>query len=453
MEVGAQRAHGPVQPVHVGEVPDHPALSYGHEFVVPVREARVVACGEPRYEVGQHQHVPIHRIGVDLHPGETAVRLQVTHGVLDGLYALPGMDFLDDPSGIVPEEPPGVDEPEEEAVEVRGQLPVVRTLSPGVEDEVPADSPAFHELGLDVPDDAVVRVVGLHRQLHHLLGRGDDEVGNPGLAPCLLPDQSGVCIEPVLGACAIPESGVVHTVGAVEGPAVGALGPEVMVAVVAAGGEHGCSVLRPDEAATLPLRTGEVVSGKRPGDEELPGTKETENLGREAGFDGSLNGHGDFLFPRIMCMLVTIGKLMVRYGRIQRDLGGIAGKGLDIGSDPMTEKGVLLGTGLESGLLYGSLERAHMRLELPIIVVFECQHGTLRGHFHRASAALIRSFTVGTRKTAGGRGLTPDAPARPVWLRLGRGAPSAPRGIGVVTGWEAGSLRSPVPTDRPLSGR
>lgn len=69
----------------------------------------------------------------------------------------------------------------------------------------------------------------------------------------------------------------------------------------------------------------------------------------------------------------------------------------------MAEKGVLLGTGLERGLLYGSLERTHMRLELPVVVVFECQHGTLRGLFHRASAALISSFTVGTRKTAGGR--------------------------------------------------
>ena len=105
-----------------------------------------------------------------------------------------------------------------------------------------------------------------------------------------------------------------------------------------------------------------------------------------------LYGNRDSLLPRIRGMLVTVGKLMVRYGRIQRDHRGIDWKVLDVRCHPVAEKCVLLGTCLQIGLLEGPLVGTDMGLELPVIVVFECQHGTLRGHFHRASAALMRSI-------------------------------------------------------------
>lgn len=81
--------------------------------------------------MAEDPEVPIHRIRVDLDAHDTAMCLEASDGVLDRGDALLGMDLLDDPFGIVPEELPGVETAERDAMEVGCELPTILLLPPG----------------------------------------------------------------------------------------------------------------------------------------------------------------------------------------------------------------------------------------------------------------------------------------------------------------------------------
>ena len=183
------------------------------------------------------------------------------------------MDLLDHPSGVTVPEAVGVQEPEEDAVEVRGQPPPVLPLPPGMEHQRTGKGSRHLQLRCDQPPHRFEAADGLHRELRVLLLRGHNPMAELTRVGTLLLRQDPVGVQMLLDPGAHSEGGVVGAFRAVEGPAVAPPALDVVLRIVGAGRVHysrfsdGPSL--PDETAALPLRSGVVVGRRGPRDQAL----------------------------------------------------------------------------------------------------------------------------------------------------------------------------------------
>ena len=129
------------------------------------------------------------------------------------------------------------------------------------------------QLRCDQPPHRFEAADGLHRELRVLLLRGHHPMAELTRVGTLLLRQDPVGVQMLLDPGAHSEGGVVGAFRAVEGPAVAPPALDVVLRIVGAGRVHysrfsdGPSL--PDEAAALPLRSGEIVGGRGPCDQAL----------------------------------------------------------------------------------------------------------------------------------------------------------------------------------------
>jgi len=275
-DVPAEPVHGPLVPVHVAQVTDHPPLA--PELVLVVRVPVAGAFGlDARDERIHYLHVPIDLIGIDLGHAEAHVGEEIGQRVPDGSEPLPGMDLLDDPSRMLPEEPPGIEAPVADYVEMRSQLPHL-LLPPGMEDGDARRGPDVLEGVAHEPHQLVVVLRGLHHALGELLWRGHDPMPEIASSDALLVAELLESEQVALGFHSVLEGGVVHAMGAAEGPAMPALALAVMFRMIGAHRVDYAALPAPDEAAAASIRSFLIMAGHPPVEECMVPVAERDRI-------------------------------------------------------------------------------------------------------------------------------------------------------------------------------
>lgn len=164
LHLAGQTVHGPLFPIHTREVPYKSALAQIHVLKV--------LLGDGIWdEAIEYKGIPIYVLGILLVEREPHVCHKVCCGVSYAPDPFAGMHLLDDPSRILPEEPPGVDTSIAEDVEMRGEHPTILVLPPGMDYCDPSESSiALHQI-LDIGGQLVVVLLGLEHGPGELLGR------------------------------------------------------------------------------------------------------------------------------------------------------------------------------------------------------------------------------------------------------------------------------------------
>ena len=148
-------------------------------------------------------------------------------------------------------------------MEVRGELPRVLLLAPGVEDGYACCRTISNHGVVDMFAQIVELQLSLAEPLDQFLRRGGHPVADvTHVNPLLLAEH--IVEEELLLDLRPLQKGVVHALWASQRPAVPAFALAVVLRIVGTGGIYDSSRQGTDESAALPVRTREVVSGHAP---------------------------------------------------------------------------------------------------------------------------------------------------------------------------------------------
>ncbi len=255
----------PLLPIYRAGIPQKATFAVGEILVILVGEARTGG-----FDAGDHMveeiGIPIHAVRIHLGEADTHVRVEVGGGVPDAADLLAGVDLLDNPAGIVPTEPVGVETAVEKTVEVRGQFPTVLLHPPGMEYRYSCGGADILEGQLHVLREIVELPPGLHETFGDLLRRGDDPMADVADVFALLLMETLVGFQLRFSLHTLAEGGVVNALVARHGPAVMPLALAVVFRVIGTPGVDDTSCGRYDEAAALVDGTLSVPPGHGPAD-------------------------------------------------------------------------------------------------------------------------------------------------------------------------------------------